>query len=123
MSLKKTKYDDIFLNQQKYKTKSIFDYIVDSSMYINKNECNNYSAPFLTYIPVGTPQLNVDIENDLRGADRPITRCKETTYVPENIELATNIDLGKRQVYNQYPNNKKECLPQYSVNCYTNMKK
>ena len=61
MSLKKTKYDEIFLNQQKYKNKSIFDYVVDSSMYINQNECNNYSAPFLTYIPVGTPQLNVDI--------------------------------------------------------------
>jgi hypothetical protein len=31
-----------------------------------KNECNNYTAPFLTYIPSGTPNLNVDIENELK---------------------------------------------------------
>jgi hypothetical protein len=42
--------------------KSISDYVLDNSMYINKNECNDYTPPFITYIPGGVP--NIDAENE-----------------------------------------------------------
>lgn len=50
--------------------KSIFDYIVDNSMYVNKNECNNYTPPFITYMPSGIPIMNIDMENKLKGMNQ-----------------------------------------------------
>lgn len=52
--------------------KSISDYVLDNSMYINKNECNDYTPPFITYIPSGVP--NIDAENELKGMNRKMYR-------------------------------------------------
>ena len=52
--------------------KSISDYVLDNSMYINKNECNDYTPPFITYIPGGVP--NIDAENELKGMNRKMYR-------------------------------------------------
>jgi hypothetical protein len=92
------------------KQKSIYDYIVDSSMYVNKNECNDYNPPFLTYIPSGVPTFNIDIENNLRGTDRLLTKCPEYKYIPQNKDIATNL-LKSTELYVRYPNpnRKKEC--------------
>lgn len=111
MSFIKSKYDSCASNQQKNSNKSIFNYIVDSSRFINTNECNNYTAPFLTYIPTGTPILNIDIENELKGMSRLTSKCNDCKYTPKDVnEIQT-----KGSVYNRYPNNKKECSLQYNI--------
>lgn len=133
MSSTKTKYDLCSSNQQKSSNKSIFDYIVDKSRFVNNNECNNYTAPFLTYIPSGIPNRNVDIENDLKGMSRITSKCVDCKYKPENLEQVylTQSDnsispqqplkddnqpsLFKGPLYNYYPNNKKECPPEYDI--------
>ena len=52
--------------------KSIFDYVLDNSMYINKNECNDYTPPFISYIPGGVP--NIDATNELKGLNSKMYR-------------------------------------------------
>ena len=107
MSFSKSKYDSCASNMQKDGNKSIFDYIVDKSRFVNDNECNNYTAPFLTYIPTGTPTINVDIENDLKGMSRITSKCINCKYTPS--------DTANGPLYDHYPNNKKECSPQYNI--------
>ena len=111
MSFTKSKYDLCASNQQKDSNKSIFNYIVDKSRFVNNNECNNYTAPFLTYIPTGTPTMNVDIENELKGMSRITSKCIDCKYTPPDLNQVQN----KGPLYNHYPNNKKECTPQYNI--------
>ena len=102
-----------FLKEQEQTNKSIFDYVVDSSKYINHNECNNYTPPFLTYIPSGSPVKNVDIENDLKGITRLNTKCVSCKYQPE--QPLTQANPFRQQVFNAMPNNKNECKPTYNI--------
>ncbi len=99
--------DFCFMKNYEKQNKSIFNYVVDQSRFINDNECNNYTAPFLTYIPSGIPKMNVDIENDLKGMTRPITKCNECKYYPENDSLSKSNNI--------YPNNKKECAKNFNI--------
>ena len=101
MSFTKTKYANCESEQQKQSNKSIFDYVLDNSMYVNKNECNNYTAPFLTYIPTGVSSKNIEIENDLKGISRIFTKCAKCKYMPDDLSGNKKLDI--------YPNNKKEC--------------
>lgn len=83
-------------------SKSVFDWVTDNSMYVNKNECNNFQPPFLTYIPVGVPDKNINIDSELKGILRNVSKCNNCKYAP----ISYNEDLKKTDVY---PNNKKEC--------------
>lgn len=65
--------------------KRISDYVLDNSMYINKNECNDYTPPFITYIPGGVP--NIDAESELKCMNRKI-------YNNPNPSLAQGILNG-----------------------------
>lgn len=119
MSFTKTKYDSCFLNQQQSSNKSIFDYVVDNSKFINQNECNNYTPPFLTYIPTGISSKNVDVENDLKGMTRPYTRCTDCQYAGQVVDsqsfgnASNNIKPGVP--LNVHPNNKQECKHNFNI--------
>lgn len=117
MSFTKTKYDSCQNQQQQQSNKSIFNYVLDNSMYINKNECNNYTAPFLTYIPTGVSSRSIDIENDLKGISRINTKCINCKYIPENIpeSMQNNASPTNEKMLDIYPNNKKECEHQYNI--------
>ena len=67
-------------NKNQQKTKTIFDWVTDPNQFMNKNECNDFTPPFLTYIPTGV--FNIDIENDLRNSFRPNTKCACGKYHP-----------------------------------------
>lgn len=69
-----------FLHTENQYKKSIFKYIVNDSMYVNKNECNDYTPPFLTYISSGIKPQNIDIENELRGSFYHNTKCIKCKY-------------------------------------------
>ena len=114
MSFTKTKYDSCFLTQHEQSNKSIFSYVVDDSMYRNKNECNDYTPPFLTYIPSGVQERNINIDSDLRGMTKPYTKCVACKYTPEHY-------VNERSIQNQH--NKAECTkPQMILpDGYTNV--
>ena len=79
-----------FIYEKDKDSKSIFNYVTDVSFYKNEKQCENFTPPFLGYVQAGVPQINVDIENDLRGGDRLVTRCDTCKYVPGDLTLATN---------------------------------
>lgn len=124
MSFTKNKYDACFMKQYQESNKSIFDYVVDQSRFINKNECNNYTAPFLTYIPSGVPKMNIDIENDLKGMTKPTTKCTDCKYQPEdpNLIQAEGFEYKMKDIY---PHNKQQCPNEYNIlpNGYINQPK
>lgn len=103
--------------------KSIFGYMTDSSMYVNPNECNHYSPPFLAYIPTGVPEMNIDIETDLRGINRHTTKCVDCKHKPEKISNATNQFTLSYVPNTTYPHNKKECTPEYNIYQYNSQHK
>lgn len=115
MSFTKNKYDDCFMKQYQQSNKSIFDYVVDNARFVNKNECNNYTAPFLTYIPSGVPKMNVDIENELKGMTKPVTKCTSCKYTPEDDSLVQTYGFDQKPVADVYPHNKKECAHDFNI--------
>lgn len=68
-------------NQQFENDKSIFRYMMDSNMYINKNECFEHQL-FMGYTHMNSPVQNIDIENNLRGIIRKNSRCTQCKYTP-----------------------------------------
>lgn len=118
MSTVNFRSDECYLIQKLKSNKSIFDYVVDSNQFVNKNECNDFTPSFSTYIPGGTQ--NVDVENELRGINRPNSRCASVKYQsPQQGALATigNDEkvLSEQKVYSTYPNNKQECSTPYKI--------
>lgn len=120
MSFTNIKNDDSYLEHHSKSNKTILDYVTNPNQFINKNECNDYTPAFLTYLPVGVPQFNVDIENELRGAFRQNSRCISNKFQPKNDIIYS--DMGNEQdVFQQqekldiYPNNKKECDPSFRI--------
>lgn len=83
MSQSNYKSDNCFMQQQNSANKSVFDYVIDNSMYKNTQECNNFKPPFIAYVPSGIPSKNVDIENDLKGIVRPLTKCNACKFTPD----------------------------------------
>jgi hypothetical protein len=110
------KNDECYINQQNQGNKSIFNYVTDTSMFINKNQCFDVTPPFLSYIPIGIPTHNVDIENNLRGVHRNNTKCASCKYTPEDINLANNTtDMSKQQQVNMPPHNRPLCKPEFQI--------
>lgn len=101
------KYHSCFKNDKTQNKKSIFDYVIDTSRFVHKNECDNFNPPFLAYIPSGVPKMNIDIDTDLKGINRPVTKCSKCKYHSQNIELVQS--SFDKNIYDIYPNNKKEC--------------
>jgi len=89
---------DCFLGQT---NKSIFEYVVDNSMYVNQNECDNFTPPFLTYMPGGIKPKNVDIETDLKGISRVYSKCQSCKYQPTQNPIKYE--------------NKKECASSFKI--------
>lgn len=87
----KFRSDDCYKGQQNYDNKSIFRYMTDSNMFVNENTCLDTTPPFLSYIPAGIPIQSIDIENDLRGINRPNTRCSSKKWNSPNPDLAATI--------------------------------
>ena len=108
------KNDECYINQQNQSNKSIFSYITDTTMFVNKNQCLDVTPPFLSYIPVGIPTQNIDIENDLRGAIRNNTKCTSCKFTPSNMQL-TSDGMGNNKKLDIFPNNLHDCKPQFKI--------
>lgn len=117
MSFSNWKYDACYFNQQVAANASIFNYVTDNSMYVNKNECNNFTPPFLAYIPSGIPEKSVEIENDLKGINRQMTHCNDLKFNPEQAAQHDTSHLKRKECakeYNPVPNGylpKTNCPP------------
>jgi hypothetical protein len=58
------------------KVKTIFDHVVDSSV-INKTKTTPVSLPMIAHVFPQFIQRNIDIETDLKGINKPLTKCNK----------------------------------------------
>lgn len=100
--------DNCFKFQQVEENKSIFDYVTNTNMFVNKSECLDTTPPFLSYISRGIQGQSVDIENDLRNSNRYTTKCN-FKYQPQNSELIENLVTIPNPIL------KKECSPDVKI--------
>jgi len=113
MSQTNLKNDNCHKGQHQNENKTIFDYMIDKNMFINNNECADYTPSFLSYIPIGIPKMNVEIEDELRGSNRRNTLCSSLKYNP--TETFTQSDILTQKSVDLYPNNKKICKTPFRI--------
>lgn len=87
----KFRSEDCNKSQQNNDNHSIFKYMTNTNMYINKNTCLDNTPSYMPYISSGIPTQSVDIENDLRGITRPNTRCSSKKWQSPDQELIETI--------------------------------
>ena len=61
-------------------------------MYVNKNKCNDFTPPFISYVPMGINSRDVNLESDLIGITRNNSRCSGAKYIPIDSNLVERLD-------------------------------
>jgi hypothetical protein len=122
MSQSHFKSDSCYQHQQQSVNKNIFNYITDTTMFQNNNECLDTTPPFLAYIPRGVQQQNVDIESELLGLKYIQSKCGETRYqgaAPLASDGLSNV------MPNMSPHNRQLCTSNTQIipNGYTSIQK
>lgn len=65
------------MNQEnKKKVKTIFDHVTDNFV-INKQQNTPSTLPMIANISPKLIQKNIDIETDLKGINKPLTKCNK----------------------------------------------
>lgn len=100
--------DSCYINRKQSDNFSIFNYYTDNSMYVNKNKCNDFTPPFISYIPIGIQSKSVALESDLKGITRNNSRCATQKYIPKDETLTTRVDT-------KIVSPSKDCARQYKV--------
>jgi hypothetical protein len=112
----KTIYDSCYVNQRANSNGSIFDYYTDTSMFVNKNKCNDFTPPFISYIPIGTTSKNINLENELKGMTRSNSLCATAKYKPVDSNLVERIDTVVVNKENNDCTNDFKILPRGYIN-------
>jgi hypothetical protein len=82
-------YDDCNIIQKDMESAGPFKWLVDKDVVESKESCFMGSAPFLQNPYNSVPPSSVDIESELRGQTRLLSRCPNTKYSPP-ATLGTN---------------------------------
>ena len=112
----KTTNDSCYLIQRQQSNGSVFDYYTDVSMYENKNKCNDFTPPFIAYIPSGITNKSVELESDLKGITRSNSRCMYNKYIPTDPDLSERLDSTPLYKNNNYCKNNYKLLPNGYIN-------
>jgi hypothetical protein len=98
-SFTRSAYDDCALNQRNKESTDSFEWATDSSVTESKMACYEGTSPFMHNPYKSVPFNAIDIENDLRGQTRMLSKCAEHKYNPNNqkphdTQLLKNCDNG-----------------------------
>lgn len=89
--------------------KSMFEYITDNARFENKNKCADYTPPFVSYVPIGVTPKNIDVDTDLRGITRRLSKCTEDKY---------NDKYNEKNNIKDNEEKKAECSKEWKVRPY-----
>lgn len=88
MSQSRAKYDSCTYSTALHQSAAPFDYILNPIKYHNCNKCRHeIGLVGGTAVSHVTGNL-VDLENDLRGQNRPLTKCPEYLYGGPSADLS-----------------------------------
>jgi hypothetical protein len=83
MSLNRTMYDECSYRHELRRQSSALSYILDPVMYKRCKPCRHeLGLVGGNEVSLATHGSLVDIENDLRGQTRPVTKCPAFKYLP-----------------------------------------
>lgn len=102
-------YDKCALDKKDQESTSPFDYQTDKSVMESKETCFLGSSPFQHNPFKSIPTEHIDIENDLRGQTRKLSKCLKTRFDPTTAK--------------QYTSKVNECVDEKLVPEYTRINK
>lgn len=104
-SFTRNAYDECALEQKDNETQSSFKWVTDSQVLGGNEACFMAAAPFQQNPFNSVPMHTIDVESDLRGQTRSLSKCDSFKYNPQ---LAKPVDYKV-----------KECTDQRLVSDYT----
>jgi len=116
LNMNKQIYDSCYGAQKLSGNGSIFNYYTDNSMYINKNKCDDFTPPFISYTPIGVGERNINLENDLKGITRSNSRCASFKYIPNDSNLIERLDTTVIDISSKNCTNEFKILPNGYIN-------
>lgn len=95
MSSNRLRYDECSYRQALFQSVSPIDYALDPIKYEHQNKCRN-ELGLVGGTNVSHVAANlVDLENDLRGQTRPVSKCPSFDYRPPNGNILESKELYK----------------------------
>jgi len=91
-SFTRSAYDECELQKQFSENQASFQWATDSNVIESKESCFEAASPFMHNPFKSIPNESIDIESELRGQTRNLSRCPQhkfdpTTFKPINIKL------------------------------------
>lgn len=108
-SFSRSLYDECSLAKKDAESKGPFQWVTDKHIKESDESCFEATAPFKQNPFKSIPESVVDIESDLRGQTRPLSRCPSAKFNPEN----------KKEIISKL----KECTSKNLVPEYTRINK
>jgi hypothetical protein len=125
-------YDECNINKKQYESVAPFNWITDQ-LYENKNKCFVNASPFMHNQFRNIPANSIEIENDLRNANRQLSRCSETRFDPTKLNNCKSCDkcneglpcgcLHCKETKNQNKINENEACDKALIPQYTRINK
>jgi len=116
-------YDKCALDKKDLENVNHFNLVVDSNVPESNNPCFMTLSPYSHNPFFSIPPSNMDVESDLRGQTRPLSRCPEVRYNPykECENYKQGVPCGCELCKKQFTMN--ECLDRFLEPSYTREKK
>lgn len=89
-SFTRSAYDSCALNKKNQESTDPFNYSTDSAVVESREACFQGAAPFQHSPFHSIPVENIDIESDLRGQTRVLTKCPSGKFNPNDQQDSTN---------------------------------
>jgi hypothetical protein len=93
-SFTRAAYDECELKKQMNESQASFKWATDSDVIESKESCFEASSPFMHNPFKSIPSGSIDIESELRGQTRNLSRCPEHKFDPKKFK-PINIKLDE----------------------------
>lgn len=91
-SFTRSKYDQCALDQKNNESKGPGEWNTDSNVFPHKEACYIGASPFMHNPHNSIPKETIDIESELKGLPRNLSKCSECKYHPKmQYQLPANI--------------------------------
>jgi len=107
MSLTSTSYDNCAYKKNLQQSTGVLTHIIDENRYVNNNQCRSSIIGIHQNNPVNT-NINIDVENDLFGLTRRLTKCPKTKNkfcksTGPKCDTKSNLQKCKTNIINYKP--------------------
>jgi len=110
-SFTRSAYDECELKKSMAQSRAPFEWATDSNVVESRESCFEASSPFMHNPFKSIPKESIDIESELRGQTRNLSRCPEHKFDPTKfkpIEIKLN-ECKENKLVPQYTRENRSC--------------